>query len=796
MAEAQKDLADLQFTLDQFVEQAVNDFKKNLPEAVANELKHIQILTSTSLGADWAKSAAANMAAQLKDTPTLATLVVHAGGALAARAVGLPDPTSSALPNLHSDLAGSRVEKAVQMTAALLDVAMWAADTAERRSGAVSVAYGTGLAEGEAVPAGSLLAAIDGLRTLLHDHVPVAAAQGHLRELRTLQTRWTEEDTRIAKAATAADALEGLKALKQVVDVQVGGLLATLNKETGAFLKLVYRDSNNVGPALVALEHDGSALVSRAEQGGVAGDAAQITNSSRQRAQLFSFVLALTKYVWERDGGLQFVLLDDPQSLFDEDNQRNLAKGLVACTRQEFKPFVLTFDRVFSARVARAGDLHIGAAVSEKVSRWDLVARPDEYDIVRLDPHQDQIILQRQMWRAKKSTDSAIQNFCREARVFVERTLVELLNEGKDPVHDHPTLQPLGKRLHALTGNAALPHSREPFKAILSLLPDGSPDKVDLGEALNWAVHFQAEDLRQNHAQAADDMLDAFLEIREQCLSILHHWPEEAPEKNANVIPFPNARAPACAVGIIGHLAASDGEGVAADEPPPDADLLKIDPERHTMFAVGTAAEWLPPPIDPGTLLIVEPLIGKPRAQDLVLAWDTVAGEARVGWCKLETEAERIVLSGYAGHFHKVYPQEGVELRRVVCGLFGALPQAKKPCDPVDMVDVLPLLSGAFEISQGDSAEPLLRRGDKALVGRSVRLDQLDGHPATAFAFRLSDDTQVLKRLDRHCSIPDHRQLLPLGDKGSGYVVASMPGAGSGAPHIVCALPLIGFWRN
>uniref|UniRef100_UPI002609A7F2 hypothetical protein n=1 Tax=Azospirillum sp. TaxID=34012 RepID=UPI002609A7F2 len=280
LAQAQEDLADLQFTLDQFIEPAVNDFKKGLPEAVRSELSHVQMLDPASLNTDWAKSTASDMAARLKDVPTLAALVGRAGEALAAGAVGLPDPMSSVLPNLHSDLAGSRVEKAVQVTATLLDAATWAADTAEQRSMMVSTAYGVGLDEGEDLPAECLLAAIDGLRILLHDHMPVAAAQGHLRELRTLLTRWIDDETRIAKASTAADALEGLKALKQAVDIQVGGLLTTLNKETGTFLNLVYRASSNVGPTLVALEHDGSALVSRAEQGGVAGDAAQITNSS------------------------------------------------------------------------------------------------------------------------------------------------------------------------------------------------------------------------------------------------------------------------------------------------------------------------------------------------------------------------------------------------------------------------------------------------------------------------------------------------------------------------------------
>jgi hypothetical protein len=77
-----------------------------------------------------------------------------------------------------------------------------------------------------------------------------------------------------------------------------------------------------------------------------------------------------------------------------------------------------------------------------------------------------------------------------------------------------------------------------------------------------------------------------------------------------------------------------------------------------------------------------------------------------------------------------------------------------------------------------------------------VRVDQLDSYPAPTFAFRSSDNTQMLKRLDRHCSVPGHRQLLPLGDKGCGCVVASTSGGASGAPHIACAFPVIGFWRN
>lgn len=798
LAQAQQDDADLQFTREQFIGQAEGDFAAGLPDAVKHEWNHVSMLDSASLGADWAQSTATDMAARLRAVPTLATLVGRAGNVLAAGAAGLPAPTASDLPSLHADLAGSRIEKGIQVLTALLDAAEWAVDTAEQRVAAVSAAYGVGVAEGEALPTDSLLAAIDGLRVLLHDHVPVATAQGYLRELRTLLTRWADEESRITKAAAAAKALDGLTVLKRAVDIQVGGLLTALNEETSAFLNMVYRASSDVGPALVALEHDGTALMSRAEHGGVAGDAAQITNSSRQRAQLFSFVLALTQYVWDRDGGLRFMLLDDPQSLFDEDNQRNLAKGLVTYTRRDFKPFVLTFDRVFAARVARAGDLHIGAAVSDRVSRWDLVARPDAYGMVRLDPHQDKILLERQAWQKNKSTESAIQNFCREARVFVERTLVEFLNEGNNPVHDHRTLQPLGDQLRRLTKDAALPCSRDPFKALLSLLPDGAGDKIVLGEALNWAVHFQAEDVRQNHAQAVDDMLDAFIDHRELCLAILHYWPEEAPKKDATVVPFPNAHAPACAIPLVGQLAASDGDGVPADEPPSEADLLRIDPDRHSLFAVGPAAAWLPPPISSSTLLIVEPLMGKPRTHDLVLVWDTAAGEARVGWCKPETEAGRIILSGYAGHFHKVYRHGGVELRRVVCGLFNTRYQPKKPCEPVDMADVLPSLSNALEITQGDSAEPLLRKGDKGLIGPDIDLDQLDSHSAPAFAFRLSDDTQVLKRLDRHCSLPGHRQLLPLGDKGSGHVVASAPAPGkaNGAPHIVSAFPLIGFWRR
>lgn len=793
LADAQKDNADLRFSFDQFVEQAVGEFKGSLPGLITGDLKNVPTLMSETLTADWAASISADIADSLKRATVLTALVELARSKLAAAATGWQKPNCSPLPAPHPDLAGTKVAKAVQYVSALTDVAEWARATSVVRATAVEEAYGVGSSEGTA-RVGSLMHGIDHLQLSLKDYGPVVHAKIQLNDLRTQLDNWKAAEATIEKARNAAVALDGLKALKRVVDVQVGGMLNILEGKTESILQTIYRPPG-FGYNKLSIEHDGSALISNVEHGGVRGRAAQITNTSRQRAQLFAFILALMEYVWSRDGGVRLVLLDDPQSIFDETNQKKFAGGLVKLVAKGFQPFVLTFDRVFASRLAREGKLSHPNAISKRIARWELISRDHDYGLLALDVHEDHIIIIREEWRSNKTKERLIKEFCRETRGFVEKTLVNILDEAKDPVFDHPTLQPLMERLRRLSQNQSLPHSYEPFKKLLSLLPDGGPEKADLADALNWSCHFQAEELQAFHGEVLDAFLETFIPDRERCLDILHFWPGHFPVPESNLIQLPVTPAPATKIRLVGKLAASSGDTTGTDEPDLDDEHLKFDPAKHSTFVVGNAPCGLPTPVGPGTVLIVEPLQGNPDRHDIVLVWDLENGEAKAGWCKLNAKEDRLMLTGFAGGFQRIYRLSATEIRRVIGGLFAAAPAPKSLIVAIDMPDLNKRKLWAVEVTAGDSAEPLIRQNDCALVGQPIPLDDLKPEAAPAFAFRLSDGSQVLKRLDNKGAIPGHYLLLPLGMQGTG-VLAAIGKSTADAPEIMSANPLVGFWRR
>lgn len=792
IADAQRDEAQLRFSLDEFVANAVDEFKERLPDAVSKVLKSLKLLDRESLPAGWAASVSTGARTLLNPVLALSAVAGGAKAALAGAAAKLPPMSLSPIPHIHADLTGTRVDIAVRTVTDLLDAAEWAHATVADRANAIRAAYGAG-DSAESLPDTSLLGVVATLRQLLANNKPVSSARGFLAELRTQRQAWSDANDRIAQATEIAGELKKLGDLKRMVDVQVGGLLDTLNTRTAKFLDDFHRPSTAAGPQQSRLDHDGKAITAQAELGDVRGNAAHVTNSSRQRAQLFSFVLALTEHIWHRSGGLRLVLLDDPQTLFDEDNQIRLAKGLVARAADGFMPLIVTFDKVFAERLGRAGKMTFGSPVSAKVSRWEIVPRPDNESPCAVKPHRNPLITERDNWRALKSDHSRIDRYCSEARKFIERTLVKLLNESNAPVTNFPTLEPLAGQLRRLMANPNSSQSSLPFKNLLALLPDGIQGKEALGEALNWSHHFQGEDLRQHHAEAVDSLVEDFLDLSDRCFDILFFGAPAAPAPV--VIPFPTPAVPKTAISDIGRVAASssDVSPAFADDAPSGA--ISLDPDLHAAFAVGQVADWLPHPIDRNTVLIVEStILSGSREGDWVLARDSTTGEMRAGRVGKVKDGTPVVVSGVNGH-SKIYAFEQMELRRIVGGLFERAVETVRPFTPFDIVLAHFDSCHAIEVSAGDSAEPLLRRGDYALVGSTHRPDELSLGTA-GYAFRLSDGQQVLKRLSHGQRLDGYRQLLPLGGQGDGVIVSDSGATSSIAPSIVEARPLIGFWRK
>jgi len=490
---------DLKFTLDQFVKAARADLWDGLSEGVKACVKLMKP-TETPSPSEWAVSVASNISVALAGFPALRHLVDLANKTLfEADAAALAECPVSECPPLDPVFAGTAIEKASKLLTGLLDLRTWTVSTKEARAELVGKAYG--VAQMEAIPAPSLAGKIDELRTLLKDYRPVGTAKEVLKALRGYFEAWAKARKVAGECVAVAEAVGKLTALKRLVDVQVGGLFRDLNTDMDRYWRMFYRAPGHAGPQARLVRYVDDALHIPAEVDGAVGSANNIANSSQVRALLFSFVLALLQRVWKRSGGLTLVLLDDPQLLFDERNQVRLAKGLVTCTDDGFWPIIMTFDRVFTARVARAGDCRMGAALSGKVEAHQIVPRGDIHACVRLKLDELTLNTYRAAWQADKAEPEKVKTFCRETRSFMEHTLVDLLAEAAEPVHDHPTLDPLCGRLQNLVKRPGVIQNAQPFRQLLELLPDGGPAKQTLAEALNWSNHFQAEDLTQAHAK-------------------------------------------------------------------------------------------------------------------------------------------------------------------------------------------------------------------------------------------------------------------------------------------------------
>ena len=795
LLQAQAEEGDLHLTEEQFDETLSRELLELLPQPLRDALKVLKEgpLPFDALPGEWGNEIANNLTQIASKTKLLKQLTDKAGVNIRKEGAVLAKPSWTPTPSLPPLFSQRRISRGLAAVMKLIDVAKWSVTTKSNRDNLLEQLVGTEDVAQKSSD-GSLHGEIKAIIALYGEYEPVANGLTVLRDLTTFLEQWRAAKDLAAKATSAAKHLRQLTSLDTLVTAQVGGLIKALNADTTRLESLFYASAGRFGPKLTHIDHDGAALMTYAEQEGTSGPAAEITNASRQRAYLFAFILALIRHVWSKDGGLSLLLLDDPQNLFDEENQVRLASGLVKIVDEGFRPLALSFDRSFIARVSRAGAMNTDAQLNNKVDRRELVSRAGQFNTCRIDPHVDALQVKRLDWKSDRGKDARIVEFCAEARKFVEQTLVVFLNESPEPVFNHPTLSELVARVRALIQWPWSRQSAEPFKGVLKLLPDGDEDKKTLGEALNWSHHFQARDLTQAHAQSLDDMLDEFIRLREECLDILYSWPHPVRMMGKKVHEFPTTKAVnSKPLQVRGLLAASSGSIVPIGEG--EASHVVFDPERHITFVAGGSAKWLPPPLGPDTIFIVERNHSPPKAADLVVLWEGDAARAQPGWAKVDQITSQIAISGVPGKFQKVVSAEYCQTHRIVGGLFGGGPQTARGCEPIEIPDLLADCIAVAEITAGVSAEPLFRKGDQAFLGEPIQLDRVDELIDRVVAAQLDDGTQTIKRLARS-TVAGCRLLLPISGEGEGMLVAVGEGAPAKAPKLQRLYPVRGFWRG
>lgn len=785
-----EDHADLRLGLDDFNQQIATELLESLPPVIGTTLTAFGKAGGSAAlcRQGWIDAVADAAMTETRDRAALKPLVEAAVADWRKAAGDLPLVPESSPPDLPPALAGGRIAKGLGLLAGLLSLSQWVRSTMGKRSEVLLQVWSPPLV---AHPGSDVHRRLKDLTDTLTANRPVSESRRLLTDLRSIKSAWDELVRTMEKAERAAKALDLLLPLGKAVDAQVHGLMGTLNDSIQDFTDRFYRSPGFGGPEIVGIGSGGDSLHLNVRLGDVEGKGTDITNSSRERTTLFAFVLALTRHV-RRGGGLRLLVLDDPQLLFDEFNQTRLARGLVGLHKDEFQPFIVTFDKPFAAIVSRGGNL-VAEDPSPLVDRRLLVARSNDMPVAKIEPHCDRLMTLQAAWKAAPNDPGAIQGFCGEARVFTERSLVRMFRYSLDPISGLKTLQPLAERLRALTGVANSVFATAPFKALLELLPGGGVDD-DLRDGLNWAHHFSADDLVRRHADVVAEFIDKAMVKIDLCFELLWNADEglvrevlakaAAPEKLPSHPPQAGPK-----LHLVGTLAAEEGRGV-------DEDLIKGDLAAgpHRCFVVGAAAQWLPPLVRPGSILLTEVEPSPPDGKDLVVVWNLRSGEAIPAWAKPKPEEGRLLLQGVAGRYVRSMPLEECITYRVRGLAYATLPVPRRPCEEVPGDDHLRQWHEAVRIAVGDSAEPLLREGDLVILG-----DQLDEQALRlavgAVAIVLDDGTRLVKRVGSS-RVPGCVSLLPLGDQGGGDIAAISADPPAGIPRIANARGVIGWLKG
>lgn len=621
---------------------------------------------------------------------------------------------------------------------------------------------------------------------VLDTYRPLKTARDTAGVLKGLKSTWDEYYREILRSQAAEDSVAPLEELIGLVDTQVGALMDNLRERTNTLCATFYQRTNTASPDLDRVDVVNQTLRRQARFGGMVGDGGDVVNASLGRAWLFAFAVALLERIRARDGGLSLLLLDDPQSLFDQANQRTLATGLGQLWARKTEPLIVTFNHHFAASVVRN-------APSGKTRSYEIVPRSSQGLRADVRPMRTELERAREHWGQNDQHTASITSFCGEARRYLEDALCDLIWTSRIAVNGTEGLGFFHAKLSSLTSRGA-PYDKDCFR---SLAKHEAWDSQTVKEAIHWSHHHVCSELKPHHAMELSKHLDALISVIEHCQQALdrmtatgHVPPRDMDIAGVPALPFSPVKIPVQgAIAARSRASVDDGGGF-----PPGANVL-IDPVCHALLSVGSAQTWLGPVCGAGDVLVVE----REPSTDERLSVLMKEGQGFAGWVRRFSHT-RILVGYHEQDFAMEYDPSQHSLHPVAGILFraDAAPHRGVSVACGDVV-ALTRITAALPV-EGTSAEPLVATGGKALIGAALTGWPADGSVVAVRVSgpELAGSEQVLKRLGRRLDGAGHvRMLGSLGPHGDSLVARLPTGKADGfaaVPVVEEICSVVGVW--
>ena len=307
---------------------------------------------------------------------------------------------------------------------------------------------------------------LDALRMCLENTAPLGSLLRQLDGIETTRKQYAALQMRLNHLEQAAKAIESFASFEALIFQQVSGLIQILDQGTRYWLGKIYAPHYIGGPSYSgfdAAEEKGIGL--RAGIGDMQVPAHKVMNASLLRACVWAFTFSLWERVRSKIGGIDCVLLDDPQTHFDPINAENLAAAIPQMPDHGMRPVITSNDHRFLAAVRdklprqSTGSPSWHALLVNPISSSQLTAS--------ISPAVEEIFEREKDWRDDENNAGKAQQFVSTVRLYIESRLWNLL--ATDPIVMHkPTLADLIQALRTGRNNGERPFDEPPFETFLS----------------------------------------------------------------------------------------------------------------------------------------------------------------------------------------------------------------------------------------------------------------------------------------------------------------------------------------
>jgi SOS-response transcriptional repressor LexA len=619
---------------------------------------------------------------------------------------------------------------------------------------------------------------IDMIRRAVQNAAPIVSLIRQLDELDSARQAWETENRRLELLGRAATAMEPFLHFPDLVYEQVSGLIKTLSRGIADWQRKLYRPHYCDGPDYSGFDPTQETGVGlRAGIGDMRVPAHQIMNASQLRACVWAFLFSLWEHVRRQAGGLDCLLLDDPQTHFDPMNSENLAAAISEMPAYGMHPIVASNDTRFVASIQ--DKLPRSAAENPSWTALDLDPISSSRLTASVSPAVEEIRERRDRWREDQNSVSKAQEFVERVRIHVENRLWNLL--ATDPLVMHePTLADLLNQLRGARNRGERPFDEPPFEALLD--HPGLRENAAFYGIINKA-HHRLSEITPVDAREVAQSFEGIENLLRSCTASYARFMGRLTREDSELLlvdrpiaPTP-VELPVSEFTLLGQLSArSTGDRLAETEQSEKIDLSCMGP--LALYAIrgrtlGTLALA-------GQVVVVAP---EQEARD---------GDPVIALCGDKTYARRLGKDARdPSRITLVADRSGTE--RVPPALM--LPTAKTLVMPIvgilyDRVDadgreeaaavnhsaILDRLRHAARVVD-DSAHPIIRDGDVVLI-EPVRglahadVGALEGRIVAAVATNTGDNFGFLKRVGQEVE-PGVRIFENIGLNGSSLLLAT-----------------------